>query len=44
MLGHGANQDLYAEADTSMAHPEQAAELVVWLWTDAAVNVNGRFF
>ncbi len=26
------------------AHPEQVAELVVWLCTDAAVNVNGRSF
>jgi len=26
------------------AHPEQVAELVVWLCTDAAANVNGRSF
>lgn len=26
------------------AHPEQVAELVVWLCTDAAINVNGRSF
>ena len=26
------------------AHPEQVAELVVWLCTDAAANVNGRAF
>jgi enoyl-[acyl-carrier-protein] reductase (NADH) len=26
------------------AHPEQVAELVVWLCTDAASNVNGRSF
>jgi 3-oxoacyl-[acyl-carrier protein] reductase len=28
----------------SPAHPEQVAELVVWLCTDAAANVNGRSF
>jgi len=26
------------------AHPEQVAELVVWLCTDAAANINGRSF
>jgi hypothetical protein len=26
------------------AHPEQGAEMVVWLCTDAAVNINGRSF
>jgi len=26
------------------AHPEQVAELVVWLCTDAAANINGRAF
>src|SRR5215510_2073624 len=29
---------------TRAAHPEQVAELVVWLCTDAAANVNGRSF
>jgi NAD(P)-dependent dehydrogenase (short-subunit alcohol dehydrogenase family) len=28
----------------SPAHPEKVAELVVWLCTDAAANVNGRSF
>jgi len=26
------------------AHPEQVAEMVVWLCTDAAININGRSF
>jgi 3-oxoacyl-[acyl-carrier protein] reductase len=29
---------------TRPAHPEQVAELVVWLCTEAAANVNGRSF
>ncbi len=29
---------------TRPAHPEQVAELVIWLCTDAAVNINGRSF